>query len=48
MAIISFFVPDEIAAQMTRKSVYLDVFGNVRWTEDTAFVVGSSQWEVDA
>jgi hypothetical protein len=43
---ITFFVPDEVAAEMHHRSVYLDVFGYVRWRNDDAPVVeGASRWE---
>lgn len=34
MKTISFQVSDEIAAIMTQQTVYLDVFGVVRWHSD--------------
>jgi len=42
--LIAFTVPDEIAEQMSRESVYLDVFGNIRWSHNELVVTGSSMW----
>lgn len=41
---IVFNVTDEVAEQMTHQSVYLDVFGHVRWFSDLTAVAGATQW----
>lgn len=41
---IVFEVTDEIAEQLTRRAVYLDVFGGVCWTDDYTLVIGATNW----
>lgn len=41
---VSFVIPTETVPRMSRESVYLDVFGAVRWTKTTEVVEGSSPW----
>lgn len=45
MKLITFQVPDEVAEEMTRRSVYLDVFGFVRWTATTEVVADGTRWD---
>lgn len=48
MKLIAFQVPDEVAEEMTRRSVYLDVFGVVRWTSTTEAVADGTRWKAAA
>lgn len=41
---IVFWVTDEVAAEMEHRSVYLDVFGHVRWVDTGAAIPGSGLW----
>jgi hypothetical protein len=42
MQTFSFTVTDEHAERMTHESVYIDVFGVVRWTRDTSVLLVSA------
>ena len=44
MQTIVFQVPDAVAAEMHDRSVYLDVFGIVRWSENYEAVEGATPW----
>ena len=43
---ITFLVPESVAERMSSRSVYLDVFGVVRWTADSSYVDGSDRWSI--
>lgn len=48
MRTIVFQVTDEVAERMKRHSVYLDVFGGVRWTDKPfELAVGATRWIVE-
>lgn len=42
---IVFYVTDELAAEMKHHSVYLDVFGNVRWVGTGDCAAGATGWQ---